>query len=324
MRIVAPGTDLTLSLAGRDADVDGGRTNMPGGEFFYAPMEDSAEGVMEFGEFPSVSEGLEMSGVRLAFEGGRVVDASAASGEEYLFSNLDTDEGARRIGELGIGCNPGITRPMRNTLFDEKMAGTVHLALGESYTHIGGQNKSSLHWDLVKDLRERRRALGRRRGRAARRRVAAVSDPRVAEYARLLVERCLDAQHGWQVLVKTSPLARPLLEEVVRGLGKPRRLPARPAELGGGELALRLRVGRGGAGGDRRRSAGPRGAGRRGDRRLDQHRCSRERLRGLELYPSGAERSRRRTARCSSGGYGWRSRGSRAATPPPRSPRRPG
>jgi aminopeptidase len=153
VRIVAPGTDLTLSLAGREADVDGGRTNMPGGEFFYAPVEDSAEGVVEFSEFPSVNDGLEVTGVRLVFEGGRVVDASAAGGEEYLFSNLDTDEGARRIGELGIGCNPGITRHMRNTLFDEKMAGTVHLALGASYTHIGGQNKSSLHWDLVKDLR---------------------------------------------------------------------------------------------------------------------------------------------------------------------------
>ena len=153
VRIVGSGTDLTLSLAGRHGDVDGGRTNMPGGEFFYAPVEDSAEGVIEFGEFPSVHEGAEVSGVRLAFEGGRVVDASAAAGEEHLLANLDTDEGARRVGELGIGCNPGITRPMRNTLFDEKMAGTVHLALGAGYKHIGGTNESALHWDLVKDLR---------------------------------------------------------------------------------------------------------------------------------------------------------------------------
>jgi aminopeptidase len=153
VRIVAAGTDLTLSLAGRKADVDGGESNMPGGEFFYAPVEDSAEGVIEFSEFPSVNEGLEVTGVRLVFEGGRVVDASAASGEAFLYSNLDTDEGARRLGELGIGCNPGITRHMRNTLFDEKMAGTVHLALGASYTHIGGTNESGLHWDLVKDLR---------------------------------------------------------------------------------------------------------------------------------------------------------------------------
>jgi aminopeptidase len=154
VRIVGPGTDLTLSLAGRKADIDGGESNMPGGEFFYAPVEDSAEGVVEFSEFPSVSDGLEVTGTRLVFRDGRVVDASAASGEEFLFANLDTDEGARRLGELGIGCNPGITRHMRNTLFDEKMAGTVHLALGQSYTHIGGQNTSGLHWDLVKDLRD--------------------------------------------------------------------------------------------------------------------------------------------------------------------------
>ena len=154
VRIVASGTDLTLSLAGRIADIAGGESNMPDGEFFYAPVEDSAEGVIEFSEFPSVNDGLEVTGVRLVFEGGRVVDASAANGEEFLFSNLDTDEGARRIGELGLGCNPGITRHMRNTLFDEKMAGTVHLALGQSYTHIGGQNTSGLHWDLVKDLRD--------------------------------------------------------------------------------------------------------------------------------------------------------------------------
>ena len=80
------------------------------------------------------------SGIRLRFEGGRVVDASAESNEEYLIETLDTDEGARRIGELGIGCNPGITRYMKNTLFDEKMDGTVHLALGNSYTDLGGVN----------------------------------------------------------------------------------------------------------------------------------------------------------------------------------------
>jgi aminopeptidase len=153
VRIVAAGTDLTLSLAGRKGDVDGGESNMPGGEFFFAPVEDSARGVVEFSEFPSVDEGAEVTGVRLVFRDGRVVEAGATSGEEVLLAKLDIDEGARRLGELGIGCNPGITRHMKNTLFDEKMAGTVHLALGASYTHIGGTNESSLHWDLVKDLR---------------------------------------------------------------------------------------------------------------------------------------------------------------------------
>ena len=83
-----------------------------------------------------------------------VVDASADANEEFLIEQLDVDEGARRLGELGVGCNPGITRYMKNTLFDEKMDGTVHLALGNSYTDLGGTNESSIHWDIVKDLRD--------------------------------------------------------------------------------------------------------------------------------------------------------------------------
>jgi aminopeptidase len=153
VRIEAEGTDLTLSLAGRTGSVDDGHVNMPGGEVFYSPLEDSANGVIEFGEFPAVHFGTEVEGARLVFEGGRVVDASARVNEEFLIQTLDTDEGARRLGELGIGCNPGIQRFMKNVGFDEKMNGTVHLALGRSYTFIGGTNESSLHWDIVKDLR---------------------------------------------------------------------------------------------------------------------------------------------------------------------------
>jgi len=153
VRIVGEGTDLTLGLAGRRGEVDDGRTNMPGGEFFFAPVEDRTEGVILFGEFPAVEYGQEVRGARLVFREGRVVDASALAGEDVLLTMLDTDEGARRVGELGIGCNPGITRYMKNTLFDEKMAGTVHLALGASYTKVGGKNESDIHWDLVKDLR---------------------------------------------------------------------------------------------------------------------------------------------------------------------------
>jgi aminopeptidase len=126
---------------------------MPGGEVFYSPVEDSAEGEIAFAEFPGCYQGHQVPGIRFSFEAGRIVDASAAADEEFLLKTLDADEDARRLGEFGIGGNPGITRHMRNTLFDEKMAGTVHLALGASYTHIGGKNESSLHWDLVKDLR---------------------------------------------------------------------------------------------------------------------------------------------------------------------------
>jgi aminopeptidase len=153
VRIVGVETDLRLSLAGRAAKVDAGGANMPGGEFFFSPVEDSAEGTIAFTEFPATYAGRELTGIRLRFEGGRVVDASAAAEEEFLLEALDRDDGARRVGELGIGCNPGITRHMKNTLFDEKIDGTVHIALGNGLPEVGGTNKSQIHWDIVKDLR---------------------------------------------------------------------------------------------------------------------------------------------------------------------------
>ena len=159
VRIVGDGTDLTLSLAGRQGKVDAGGANMPGGEFFFSPIEDSAEGTIAFTEFPAVYAGREVTGIRLRFEGGRVVDASANDEEAFLIETLDRDEGARRLGELGIGCNPGITRHMKNTLFDEKIDGTVHLALGNGLPEIGGTNHSQIHWDIVKDLRNGGRIL---------------------------------------------------------------------------------------------------------------------------------------------------------------------
>jgi aminopeptidase len=153
VRIEGAGTDLTLSLRGRSGSVDDGHVNMPGGEVFYSPVEDSANGVIEFAEFPAVYYGTEIEGVRLVFRDGLVVDASAQANEEFLVQTLDVDEGARRLGELGIGCNPGIQRFMKNVGFDEKIDGTIHLALGNSYSFTGGVNASSIHWDIVKDLR---------------------------------------------------------------------------------------------------------------------------------------------------------------------------
>jgi aminopeptidase len=153
VRIVGAETDLTLSLLGRNAKVDAGGANLPGGEFYYSPVEDSAEGKIAFVEFPAPYAGREVTGIRLHFEGGRVVDASAESEEAFLIEQLDRDDGARRLGELGIGCNPGITRFMKNTLFDEKIDGTIHLALGNGLPEIGGTNQSDIHWDIVKDLR---------------------------------------------------------------------------------------------------------------------------------------------------------------------------
>ena len=153
VRLVAPGTDLRLSLRGREGAVDAGLSNLPGGEFYFAPNERETEGVIEFGEFPAIYGGREVRGARLVFEGGSVVDAGAESGEDVLAAALDADEGARRVGELGIGCNPSITQYMKNTLFDEKIDGTVHIAIGRAYQDVGGTNESAIHWDLVKDMR---------------------------------------------------------------------------------------------------------------------------------------------------------------------------
>jgi aminopeptidase len=153
IRIVGAETDLTLSLRGRKGEVDDGHTNMPGGEFFFSPIEDSAEGSIYF-DLPTEFDAAPVSGIRLTFRKGRVEQASAEHGADELLAALDLDGGARFVGELGIGCNTGITRPMRSILFDEKMAGTIHLAVGASYPKVGGTNVSALHWDLIKDLRD--------------------------------------------------------------------------------------------------------------------------------------------------------------------------
>jgi aminopeptidase len=153
VRVVGEGTDIVLGLEGREGLIDAGHLNMPGGEVYFGPVEDATEGVISYSEFPANYLGREVTGARLVFRGGRVVEATAETGEDFLLATLDTDEGARVLGELGIGCNPGIDRYMKNTLFDEKIAGTVHLAVGNSYTSSGGTNKSAVHWDMVKDLR---------------------------------------------------------------------------------------------------------------------------------------------------------------------------
>ena len=143
----------SVSRGGR-CSVDAGGANIPGGEFFGCPVEDSAEGVITFSEFPAIYAGREIPGIRLRFEGGKVVDASAGENEDFLLTTIDQDAGARYLGELGIGCNPGITRYMKNVLFDEKIDGTIHLALGNSVSEAGGTNESTIHWDIVKDLRK--------------------------------------------------------------------------------------------------------------------------------------------------------------------------
>ena len=152
VRIEAAGTDLTLSVKGRTWVNSDGRRNMPSGEVFTGPHETSANGTIFF-DVPSSPAGVHVQGVELTFEDGEVVRASAQQGDAYLQRALATDAGARRLGELGIGTNFGIDRPVGTILFDEKIGGTVHLALGRSYPETGGRNESAVHWDLICDLR---------------------------------------------------------------------------------------------------------------------------------------------------------------------------
>ncbi|MBI9016002.1 MAG: aminopeptidase [Phycisphaerae bacterium] len=148
----ANGTDLTMNLEGRKWISSCGNENFPDGEIFTCPVEDSVEGIINF-SFPAIHMGHECSGVKLRFEKGKVVEASAETGQDFLISMLDQDEGARRVGEFAIGTNYAIREFTKNTLFDEKIGGTVHLAVGASLRKAGGVNDSGLHWDMVCDLR---------------------------------------------------------------------------------------------------------------------------------------------------------------------------
>ena len=153
VHVTAPGTDIRLGVEGRTFIPCDGEHNMPDGEFFTGPIEDSVEGEVSF-HLPAMIGGREVTGVRFKLEGGKVVDASAERNEDYLIKLLDTDEGSRRLGELGIGTNYGIDRGTRDVLLDEKIGGTVHMAVGASYPESGGTNESAVHTDLVCDLRQ--------------------------------------------------------------------------------------------------------------------------------------------------------------------------
>jgi aminopeptidase len=151
--VAANGTDVRMSLAGSTWINCDGHENFPDGEVFTGPAIDSVEGQIHF-SFPAVHQGRECDGVKLTFKNGKVVAASAAKGEDFLISMLDMDAGSRHLGECAIGTNYDITRYTRNTLFDEKIGGTVHFALGAGYPESGNKNQSGLHWDMVVDLRQ--------------------------------------------------------------------------------------------------------------------------------------------------------------------------
>lgn len=152
IRVVGDGTDLTLGVGGRTWVPCDGRENFPDGEVFTGPVETQVDGVIRF-TYPASYAGRRVSGVELEFRGGEVVRASADEGETFLREMLALDEGARRAGEFSFGLNDAVTEFTGHTLFDEKIGGTVHLALGASYPESGGQVQSALHWDLVCDLR---------------------------------------------------------------------------------------------------------------------------------------------------------------------------
>ncbi len=148
LHVEGEGTDLLLGVAGRVWVNSDGRRNMPSGEVFTGPLESSASGVVRF-DIPTSPRGMEVAGVSLEFRDGVVVSARADRGDSVLQAMLATDDGARRLGEIGIGTNFGIDRAVGMTLLDEKIGGTVHLALGRAYPETGGTNESAIHWDLI-------------------------------------------------------------------------------------------------------------------------------------------------------------------------------
>ena len=153
LHIAGDGTDLTVLVEGRKWRAAHGRQNVPDGEVYTSPVENGINGTIRFA-FPAVFSGREMDDVRLRFEHGRVVQADAAGGEAYLKSLLEMDEGASGVGEIAFGLNYEIDRFTRNILFDEKIGGTMHLALGMGFGDLGGLNRSALHLDLICDLRK--------------------------------------------------------------------------------------------------------------------------------------------------------------------------
>jgi aminopeptidase len=152
VHVVGPNCDLKLSIAERTFINSSGTHNMPSGEIFTGPVEDSVNGWVRF-TYPAIRHGRSVEGVTLKFENGRIVDATATKNEEFLLSQLNIDAGARYLGEFAIGTNFGITRFTGNILFDEKIGGTIHMAAGRGYPETGSKNESAIHWDFICDMR---------------------------------------------------------------------------------------------------------------------------------------------------------------------------
>ena len=152
VKIIGEGIDLDMSIKDRTFINCCGQENMPDGEIYTGPVEESVNGVVKF-SYPCIWSGVEVNGVELTFEKGKVIKARADKNEDFLLGRINTDDGASYIGEFGIGTNYQIDRFTRNMLFDEKIGGTIHLALGSGYPDSGSKNKSVIHWDLLTDMR---------------------------------------------------------------------------------------------------------------------------------------------------------------------------
>jgi len=153
IHVIGPDTDLKLEVTGRKWENCDGHENFPDGEIFTGPIEDSVNGHIRY-TYPASDRGREVEDIRLRFKDGKVIKATAAKNEEFLLKMLETDKGARYVGEFAFGTNLGIQRFTKNTLFDEKIGGTIHLALGKGFLETGSKNRSAIHWDMVCDLRD--------------------------------------------------------------------------------------------------------------------------------------------------------------------------
>ena len=153
VRVQGPNVDLTLAIRGRTFINSDGHRNMPSGEIFTGPVEDSVNGWVRF-TYPAIYSGREVEGVELRFEAGKVVSATAKKNQAFLQTVLDTDPGASYLGEFAIGTNYGIDRFTKSILFDEKIGGTIHMAVGAGYPETGSVNHSTVHWDMICDMRD--------------------------------------------------------------------------------------------------------------------------------------------------------------------------
>jgi len=152
IRILSSDTDLTFSIKNRPMIIDDGKENMPGGEMFCAPQHKTTKGYIKF-TYPAITSGKEVTDIYLEFKNGKVTKSTASKNQNFLKEMINTDKGSSYLGELGIGLNKNINKFTKNLLFDEKISGTVHLALGMAYKECKGTNKSALHWDIVKDMK---------------------------------------------------------------------------------------------------------------------------------------------------------------------------